>query len=159
MRRAMLVCFATLLLAACGDDGLSPELAELERAQARWTAQGLVHYTVEARILCFCPPAMNQWQELTVADDSIIAIRPVDASYPELAQAAWFSTVDDVFRRVRSWPTSMRGNRVEAVFDDETGLPRSVDFITSRDIQDGGARFEFRALKPGLFQSRQARAP
>ncbi len=153
MRRTLMVCLGALLLAACGDDGLSPQLAEVERAQSRWTAQGLVRYTVEARILCFCPPEMNQWHELTVASDSIIAIRPVDDTSPDGASAAWFSSVDEVFRRVRSWPASMRGNRFEAVFDGETGLPLSVDLITSPNVQDGGARYEFRALKPGLFSA------
>jgi hypothetical protein len=151
MRRALVVFLSSLLLTACGDDGVSPQLAEVERAQSRWTAQGLVHYTVEARILCFCPPAMNQWHELTVASDSIIAIRAVDTTVPEVAMAVWFSSVDEVFRRVRSWPSSMRGNRFEAEFDEATGLPLTVNLITSPQIADGGARYEFRALKPGLF--------
>lgn len=151
MRRALLVCLSTLLLAACGDDGLSPQQADIERAQARWTAQGLVRYTVEARILCFCPREMNEWHELTVASDSIIAIRPVDEMSSGSALAEWFSSVDDVFRRVRSWPTDRRGNRFEATFAEQTGLPLSVNLITSPDIADGGARYEFRALKPGLF--------
>jgi len=44
-----------------------------------------------------------------------------------------------------------RGNRFEATFDERTGLPLSVNLITALDIADGGARYEFRALKPGLF--------
>ncbi len=151
MRRALIVFFSSILLSSCGDDGFSPQRAELEIAQARWRAQGLVLYTVEARILCFCPPAMNQWHELTVASDSIIAIRPVDVTYPEGASANWFESVDDVFERMRSWRGSMRGNRYEAEFDEATGMPLAVDLITSEEILDGGARYEFRALKPGLF--------
>jgi len=151
MRRALMVCLSALLLAACGDDGVSPQFAEVARAQSRWTALGLVHYTVEARVLCFCPREMNHWHKLTVANDSIIAIRPVDDLSPNSALTAWFSSVDDVFRRVRSWPTDRRGNQFEAAFDKQTGLPLSVNLITAPDIADGGARYEFRTLKPGLF--------
>ncbi len=141
-----------LVLAACGDDGVSPfQMQQVARAQATWEAQQLTYYTVEARLACFCPSELGQWHELTVANDSIIAARRVEPG--EGAPAAppqWFATVDEVFQRVRAWNGSMRGNRFEAEFDAVTGLPLQVNLITSPDIADGGAVYYYRALKPGL---------
>ncbi len=118
---------------------------------ATWHQQGLVYYTVEARILCYCPPEMNTWHELTVSNDSIIAVRRVDAEPGgPTAQPTWFSTVDDVYRRMDTWVDGQRGFSVRALYDATTGLPTRVEFITSPNIADGGAKHEFRALKPAL---------
>lgn len=149
----------TPLLLACGDDGaLSPIARQVAAAEARWEGQRLSHYTVESRIICFCPQVMSLWHELTVANDSVIAIRRVefvgDIALDEEADRRWFASVESVFVRLRSWPSSMRGNRLEASFDERTGLPLRVNFITGPEIADGGAVHEFRALKPGLTHAR-----
>lgn len=159
LRRYIAVALAPLLL-ACGDDaGLTPIARQLAAAEARWEAQGLSHYTVESRIICFCPPVMAQWHELTVASDSVIAIRRLefvgDIPLGEEADRRWFASVESMFVRMRSWPSSMRGNRLEATFDDQTGLPTRVNFITGPELADGGAVYEFRALKPGLTSARR----
>jgi hypothetical protein len=119
---------------------------------------GLSHYTVEARVSCFCPPVMLEWHELTVADDSVIATRRVTtqgiAPAEETAPPSWFRSVEQTFADVRRWPGSMRNNRLEARFDPETGLPTTVNFITGPEIADGGSLREYRALKPGLTGAR-----
>jgi hypothetical protein len=150
---------ALLVVAACGDDGVSPfQQRQVDRAQATWDAQRLTYYTVEARMSCFCPPPLGQWHELTVANDSIIALRRLEPGPGEpVANPEWFATVDEVFRRVRSWNGSMRGNRYEATFDEVTGLPLTVNLITSPNIADGGVGYYFRALKPGLVAGVRAR--
>lgn len=145
---------AAPLLLACGDDGMSPTLREAAAAESRWRAQGLTHYTVEARVLCFCPPVLLEWHELTVAGDSVLAARRVAqqgiAPPEETAPPSWFRSVDQTFADLRRWPGSMRNNRLEASFDAATGLPTRVEFITGPEIADGGSVREFRALKPGL---------
>jgi hypothetical protein len=150
--RILPLLVALFAVAACGDDGLSPvDVLRVARAQARWEAQRLTYYSVEARILCFCPVELNRWHVLTVADDSVIAVQRIDAVEGEgAADPRWFATVDEVYRRLRAWNGSMRGNRFEAVFDEATGLPLEVNLITSPNIADGGATYQFRALKPGL---------
>lgn len=137
--------------AACSDDPVSGEVGERLRMRAAWQQQGLVYYTVEARILCYCPPAMNAWHELTVSSDSIIAIQRIDGeSGGPAAVPAWFSTVDEVYRRMDRWGEGERGYSIRAQYDATTGLPTRVELNTSPNIQDGGATYEFRALKPGL---------
>lgn len=155
-----LLSVAALLL-ACGDAGMSPTLREAAAAEVRWRAQGLSHYTVEARVSCFCPPVLLEWHELTVAGDSVIATRRVstEGSAPpeEAAPPTWFRSVEQTFADVRRWPGSMRNNRLEGSFDAATGLPTRVSFITGPEIADGGSVREFRALKPGLTGARQQR--
>ncbi len=152
MRRLFGMLLAVAALAGCNDDGLSPTQLQATRAQRTWQSLGLIYYTVEARISCFCAPGLGQWHELTVANDSVIAIRRVAPGEPEqpTPQPEWFSTVDEVFERVFTWPDQMQGNRVTAVFAEETGLPLEVNLITSPNIADGGATYYFRELKPGL---------
>lgn len=151
--------YATIpLLLACGDDGMSPTLREAAAAESRWRAQGLSHYTVETRVLCFCPPVLLEWHELTVVNDSVIASRRVSqqsvAPPDETAPPAWFRTVEQTFADVRRWPGSMRNNRLEASFDAVTGLPTRVNFITGPELADGGSVREFRALTPGRTDGR-----
>lgn len=158
MLRSLFLLATLATLAACGDTGLSPVQRESAAAEARWRAQGLSHYTVEARILCFCPPVMLEWHELTVASDSVFAVRRVSfdgvAPPDETARPEWFRSVEQTFADVRSWPGSMRDNRLEARFDPGSGLPLHVNFITGLQIADGGSVREFRALKPGLTAAR-----
>ena len=154
MKTRRLALLLAALLLGCGDDGLSPVLRESAAAESRWRAQGLSHYTVETRILCFCPPVMLEWHEITVAADSVVAVRRVGFDGPapetETGLAAWFRSVEQTFADVRGWPGSMRDNRLEARFDSGTGLPTRVEFITGPQIADGGSVREYRALKPGL---------
>jgi hypothetical protein len=154
MPRRLLLLAILATLAACGDAGLSPVQRESAAAEARWRAQGLSRYTVEARILCFCPPVLLEWHELTVAADSVVSVRRVsfDGVSPpdESARPEWFRSVEQTFADVRTWPGSMRDNRLEARFDATSGLPLHVNFITGPQIADGGSVREFRALRPGL---------
>lgn len=155
--RVVLLLAPWLLLAACRDDGVSPTARGLEIAEGRWRAQGFSHYTVETRILCFCTPVVNRWHEITVANDSVIAVRRVepgdDAVDGGPASANWFRSVEATFVRARRWPREQRGNRVEARFAAETGLPERVAFRAPLSVADGDAVYEFRALKPGRAAS------
>ena len=150
MRVAALVAVASIA-AACSEDPVNSGAGERLRMLDTWQQQGLVYYTVEARILCYCPPPMNAWHELTVSSDSIIAIQRIDGDpVGQTALPAWFSTVDEVYRRMDSWGEGQRGFSVRALYEASTGLPTRVELNTSPNIQDGGATYEFRALKPGL---------
>lgn len=140
-----------LMGAACSDDPVNGDAGERLRMRATWQELGLVHYTVEARILCYCPPEMNAWHELTVSSDSVISVRRVDSEPGgQTAQPTWFATVDEVYRRMRGWGDGQRGFSVRALYDATTGLPTRVELITPTNIADGGATHEFRALKPRL---------
>src|SRR4051812_1893828 len=72
-----LVAFLALAAAsgACGSDGpLAPgEQRELERAKNLWSSRGLTSYVYETRTLCFCPPAISVWTQVTVRNDTVIS--------------------------------------------------------------------------------------
>ncbi len=138
-------------VAACSSDPVS--VADLERAQARerWEAMGLTQYRVEARILCYCPLAMSVWHELSISSNQIVNLRALEQLPDEsVAEPAWFSTVENVFDRLDNWRTMGKEWRFTATFDATTGLPTRVALRTPDEIADGGAVYEFRALKPGL---------
>lgn len=158
MRRMLLLVALASSSIGCSDS-VSPSTRELQAAESRWRAQSLSHYTVETRVLCFCPAAMARWHEITVAGDSVIAARLVepDASpTDEPAPTAWFRSVEAAFALARRWPDERRGNRVEAQFEAVSGLPTRLSFVTGPEIADGNATYEYRALKPGLT-ARQVR--
>lgn len=149
--RPLLLALATaFLVAGCGDDGISPTARELEVAAARWEAQGLTRYTVEARVLCFCSPELADWHELEVVRDSVVAARRLDPRNGASAPAGWFRSIEATFAFARRWPREQRGNRIEADFDPQTGLPVRVTFLAPPTVADGDAVYAFRALKPGL---------
>lgn len=157
-RRARVVLLlAPWLLLSCRDNAVAPTARGLEIAEGRWRAQRLSHYTVETRILCFCTPVVNRWHEITVANDSVIAVRRVepgdDAADGGPAATGWFRSVEATFVQARRWPREQRGNRVEARFAAETGLPERVAFRAPPAVADGDAVYEYRALKPGLTAS------
>ena len=159
LSRALAVALVTTLsLVACGDDGLGgAEERALVRAVAQWQSLALTYYTVEERVSCFCPPELQAWHEITVANDSVIAARRVEdlTAGPLPAPTArpeWFATVDDLFRRIAAVQRATDGSRVEATYDPTTGLPTLVNFFAQPGVADGDAAYRLRALKPGLVQ-------
>lgn len=156
--RQLAAVAAVPLVLACGDDGMSPTLRETASAEVRWRAQGLSHYTVEARVVCFCPPVLLEWHELTVVGDSVLATRRVSqqgiAPPEETAPPSWFRSVGQTFADLKGWPGNMPNNRLVASFDAVTGMPIRAEFITGPQIADAGSVREFRALKPGRTGAR-----
>lgn len=145
----------TLIVAACGDDGLSPT-REYERAYARWTEQGLTHYTVEVRVSCFCPPTLHYWHRITVADDSVTAAVLVDSSATSAevgpSHPEWYSTIDQMFTEIARVRGRRDGSRVDATYDVVTGIPTQISFRAPPGVADGDASYSYRALQPALIQ-------
>jgi hypothetical protein len=149
---------AAMVLGGCGDDALSStEIRELSAAKARWDAQRLTHYTVEMRVSCFCVPIIAEWHELTVADNVVTDARLVVTPGSVLPPGGPvdpenFPSVDRLFARIVDAGRATDGSRVEARYDDTTGLPVEISFFAPPNTLDGGATYYLRALKPALIQ-------
>ncbi len=150
IRTGLYAAVTMLALSGCGESALSPsdEVARLQ-ALARWTAQGLVQYTVETRVSCFCPVELNQWQRITVAGNVVTAVVPVDSSGESGSPVlTWYSSVDELFARIATAGSATDGSRVSAEYDAVTGLPTVVSFEAPPGVLDGGAVYYYRKLRP-----------
>ncbi len=146
------------LVSACGDDGgTAPGIREHQEAQQKFNALGLVYYTVEARQMCFCPAGYGLWHEITVANNVVIASRllephPQGAELPPGAHRTVQQTFEFVADFFSDGSRARRGERLEATYDAETGLPLTVAYTAAPGVADGDVTFQYRALKPGLTQ-------
>jgi hypothetical protein len=146
---AVAIALAVTSLSACANPtGAAFDRLALTRARARWTAQGITDYTMEARELCFCPPGFGQWMEITVRGGVVVSSRPIDL-VPVAAQGPR-RTVQEMFEFIGadhsgdSFPV-----RVEVEYDPEFGYPRSINLTTSAQVADFGLTIQARNLKRG----------
>lgn len=146
LRSCWPACFLALV-AACSSAPLSPnERRELELAEARWAQHGGLHYTVESRILCFCPPDLTQWTRLTVEGGEVVAADAVEpALFPEESSLSAWRTVEELFETLRNHSGDYLKD-LEVTFDATLGYPLKVNIICDDNVQDCGTRIELRNL-------------
>ena len=143
-----MLLFATLIaVSACGDYPLAPfEREQLARAQAKWSDKGSVNYSIEARIVCFCPPHLAQWTTLTVRNGVVIAADPVeslpDGITPDLT--GWL-TVDEEFERLANPPDILEDINVR--FDATFGYPTYISADCGPNVADCGSVHEMRNFR------------
>jgi phosphopantetheinyl transferase len=141
---------ATVLALLAGvvgcSDGTGPD-RELERAEARWNAQGMERYTYVFDQSCFC--GFTGPVQLTVHDgDVVAAVSLPDSSDPDTPQdPTWFPTIAELFDRLRS------AARADAVvflvtYDADLGFPATASVDVSRQIADEEYAFEVRDVLP-----------
>lgn len=147
--RTLLVIAVCSLAAACGGSGpLAPnELRQLVAAERRWAARGFGDYAYEVRVLCFCPPEINEWKVVDVRGGRVTAVR--DLAGVAIPPERWYGrpTVEELFTRARGpydeWVAS-----VEMAFDPALGFPTRLAFISKPNIADAGAVYEARNVRP-----------
>jgi hypothetical protein len=155
VRRALRLRLAPLLavvvlggLSGCDDDHplSSSEQRALAQARARWDANGGLNYTVESRIICFCPPQLAQWTRLTVRAGVVVEAVPVE-SLPDGLEPmlqGW-QTVEELFEIIAS-PSSVVAN-IDVTFDPTLGYPTSTAITCGPQIADCGSTRELRNLR------------
>ena len=136
--RSFLPAMWLVVLAACSSTG-PVDLEQLDAAQARWAQRSFADYSYEARILCFCPTEIVSRVRVSVRGNLIVSVTDVATDQP-VATTFWnaWSTVDDLFQRIRQAPQSGGVVRVDATYDTDLGFPRDVDFVPDEGIADGG---------------------
>ena len=136
--RSFLLAMWLVLLAACSSTG-PVDLEQLDAAQSRWDQRSFSDYSYEARIGCYCPTEIVSRVRIIVRGDRIVSVTDVATDQP-VATTFWnaWSTVDDLFQRIRQAPQSSGVVRVDATYDAELGFPNNVDFVPDEGIADGG---------------------
>ncbi len=119
-------------LAACGGDlGPDPQLAELERQQARWRLLRPASYRFGLERLCFCGRDARGPVRMTVVGPDATGRTYVSSGEPvPPALADLFPTVDGLFDVLRA---ALEGDahRVEVTYDPISGAP--IDLFVDYD--------------------------
>ena len=150
--RCKLGGWATVALAAsiagCTDPAGTlgvPGADRINAQRAIWEAQNIDDYTFETRRRCFC--GFVGWLEVTVEDDQVRTITPLEGEDVPAWATADYPTVDELFDIL-----------VEAVEDDavmidvtwhETlGYPETFYIDYSRNVADEELGHDIRVLSP-----------
>ena len=147
---------ALAVLSGCGDGPLSPaEQRQLAAARERWAQQGAPDYTVESRILCFCPPHLAVWTRLTVHGGVVVAAEPVEPAPAWVASSllGWHD-VEELFEIIGS----DQGDYIReltAAYDAVFGYPREISLTCHSNVTDCGVRYEMRNLSIGIGSAGQ----
>jgi hypothetical protein len=148
IRRGVLTSLCAIaLIAGCSDYPLSPRDQQLlAQAKGKWANNGSLDYTVEARILCFCPGHLAVWTRLTVRDGNVVAADPLETPPPgsEPDLTGWL-TVEEEFERLTRPPDILE--EIEVRFDAELGYPTYIRADCGPNVQDCGSVHEMRNLQ------------
>jgi len=131
------IIFCVLLLTGC-DDGLTlSKHVELKHAMERWSALQYHSYRYETRALCFCPPEMAQWSQITVVDGRVSRVVVVETG-AEVDTAFFFRypTIDEQFLSI--W--FMHSGDIEVEYDPFAGYPTVIDIPADPRATDTGFR-------------------
>jgi hypothetical protein len=134
------------LVTACAATGPT-EASEFARAEARWRAEGPPSYRYELRISCFCPPDHNEWHQVRVLDDAIVAVTNVEHQ-EAIAADRWdeWYTIDQIFARIAQFMASDIHDRVEATYHPTLGFPQEANLVAREEIADAGVLFRIRSF-------------
>ena len=148
MRRVLLALLFTLV--ACGDGPLDPgERREIERARALWEQKRPASYTFEARISCFCDPAIAVWTELLVNGDQVMSVRPLQPLPSGLSgsKPEQWHTVNALFTLIEQAGAASFTKDVSASYDPTYGFPTRIQITCVDNVTDCGSTYEARNLQ------------
>ena len=118
-----------LVLAACGDDLISPEAR-----RARWEARGTANYTYVSSYSCECVPEFASALQVTVANDVVASVRSVATGQP--VPLTHRTTIDGLFDLIDTEQRTRPAN-LEVSYDAALGYPTRIKYGTPEN--DGGA--------------------
>jgi hypothetical protein len=136
-------------LAAGGCGGpLSPSSrSELEKARARWESAGIVNYTAESRIRCFCPGHLAVWTKLSIQENKVIDAQPIEQLPPgSFPTVLGWRTVNDLFDRIENLGQDKYVKDVTVRYDPVLGYPQQIVVTCQSNVSDCDATYELRAL-------------
>lgn len=148
MRRLIFVIIAVAPLAAagCGGPFAPSQRSQLEKARARWESAGITNYTVESRIRCFCPGYLGVWTRLSIRDNRVIDTQPLEPLPPGDATTRGWSTVTDLFDRIKELIESESIKSVKVQYDPVLGYPQQIVMTCQSNVTDCGVTYEMRSV-------------
>lgn len=135
---------ACLLLLACEHSLV--DYRSIADARARWQAHGLKSYSIEQKMICFCPPP-HGFVRLTIKDNKIVEATDLDNGQPlSKEKLDWFQTVDALFDWLEA-TKALNPVRLEVEYDAIYGYPRKISFDYGENIADDELWIEMQTLK------------
>ena len=146
--RLALISLLGLTTAACADGVLSPsEHLRMSAARERWEEHGGPNYTVESRILCFCPPYLTTWTRLTVHDGVLVSAEPLAPIVGgEQGSLLGWLTVPQAFEAILEVSRSDYATEMTLQFDEALGYPLEFSVTCRSYILDCGSSHQMRNL-------------
>ena len=133
MRVRPFALLLALTLVACGaETPLSPELTELEEAQARWAVAGVDDYSMQLLRSCECLPSGTA--EIEVVDGEIVSITWVGTP-PGENVIPFTATVEGLFALIRE-ELAEEPDRMVVTYDEDDGHPLTIAVDRYLEIAD-----------------------
>jgi len=114
----------------------SPQAGSYEGSYELWEAQELASYRYTLQVGCFCLVEMTRPVVIEVHDGEVASVTYADdgsAADPALFER--YDSIDDLFA-VISEAEAQDPARLDVVYDEETGVPLSVDIDISELMAD-----------------------
>jgi hypothetical protein len=117
----------------------------LARARAQWESARIADYTVESRIICFCPGHFHAWTKLSVQADRVISADPLEPLPPgSFPSVPGWKTVDELFAFIESSTGSYENFNVR--YHATLGYPERIVARCRTNVTDCGVTYELRSL-------------
>ncbi len=105
--------------------GTGPNLEGLERARARWAAQGVDSYEVDVRRLCFCAFDVTRAVRVHVANGHATARTYIDTGEPVVQDPELFPDIPGLFDLIEE-AIDQDAHSIEVDYDSDLGYPLSI---------------------------------
>ncbi len=142
-----IILVAAILISGCSSPLGPDELRDLAAAERRWVTYGYTNYSYETRILCFCPPELNEWVVVQVQGATITSMKSLSGG--DVPRSSWNErlTIEQLFRRISSYRPEWVHD-VEAQYDSLLGYPTIVSLAGKPGVVDIGMSYHVRNVKP-----------
>lgn len=121
-----ILCCLGLLFAACSY--IDPQ-ADLDHNSRVWSRQAMSSYQFDYQTTGFTPNWGKHGVRITVADEVVVDVAPLDAGSDPIApqEFASFPTIDDLFARVQQ-ELDLGSVDVDVIYDPQLGHPIDAYF-------------------------------
>jgi Family of unknown function (DUF6174) len=133
-------CWAALMVMGCSRSVLTTEQgAALSGAEDRWKRSGMRDYSFELHPFAALSFGENA-ARIEVRGGVVKQVSRLGSLDPPS------TTIDGLFRDIRSAAESGRYAKIETSYDNDLGYPTRIVYTTTKDILDGNAVIEIRAF-------------
>ena len=138
---------AVLCAASCDGNPFEPDQLQLNRAEARWSANGPASYDFDVRVSCFC--IATTYGTVTVSVRNRQAVSVVRADSGTMVDSLYFQsvlTVDRMFANVHGF-LSTHPASFHATYDPALGYPTAVAVDPNAMVADDEFAFQVLAMR------------